>query len=75
MLQPKLKVTVDYVKCRPDKCKKGVCAAVLECPTKLWKQERPDDVPYPIPGFCSECGICVDCCPEKAIKMLQAVIR
>jgi NAD-dependent dihydropyrimidine dehydrogenase PreA subunit len=70
MLQPKLKVGVDYRKCHPERCGKGVCAVVIECPTKLWKQEGPYDVPYPIPGFCQECGTCVDCCPEKAIKML-----
>jgi ferredoxin len=70
MLQPRLKVSVDYVKCHPQSCKDGVCAAIPECPAKLWKQERPYDVPYPIPGFCQECGTCVDSCPEKAIKML-----
>ena len=70
MLQPKLKVAVDYTKCNPKKCVKGVCAAVLECPVKLWKQEEPYDLPYPIPGFCQECGTCVDSCPPKAIRML-----
>jgi ferredoxin len=70
MLQPKLKVAVDCQKCHPEKCSKGVCAAVLECPAKLWKQESPYDVPYPIPGFCQECGTCVDSCLLKAIRML-----
>jgi len=39
MLEPKLKVAVDYEKCHPERCDKGVCAAVLECPAKLWKQQ------------------------------------
>lgn len=38
MLEPKLKVAVDYEKCHPERCDKGVCAAVMECPAKLWKQ-------------------------------------
>jgi ferredoxin len=70
MLQAKSKVAIDYVKCCPDRCKKGVCAAVVECPARLWKQEGPHVVPYPVPGFCQECGTCVDSCPEKAITML-----
>jgi ferredoxin len=70
MLQPKLKVAVDYTKCNPKRCEKGVCAAVLECPVKLWRQEGPYDLPFPIPGFCQECGTCVDICPLKAITML-----
>lgn len=70
MLEPKLKVAVDYAKCHPEKCGKGACAAVLECPLNLWKQEEPYDLPYVIPGFCQDCGVCVESCPLTAIKML-----
>jgi translation initiation factor RLI1 len=70
MLEPKLKVTIDYQKCRPEKCGKGTCAAVIECPINLWKQEAPFDLPYVTPGFCQDCGICVEACPLKAIRML-----
>jgi len=34
MLEPKLKVAVDYEKCHPEKCNKGVCAAVLRNATR-----------------------------------------
>ena len=70
MLQPKLKVTVDYEKCHPEKCNRGECNAVIECPVKLWKQEEPYDVPYPTAGFCQECSKCVESCPLEAIRML-----
>ena len=40
-LESKLKVAVDYEKCHAEKCTKGVCAAVFECPARLCKQEEP----------------------------------
>jgi len=70
MLDQKLKVGVDYGKCHPERCDKGICAAVFECPAKLLRQERPYDSPYPIPGFCQSCGICAESCPMEAIWML-----
>ncbi len=70
MLEPKLKVAVDYGKCQPERCDKGVCNAVVQCPNKLWKQEEAYDLSYPIPGFCEECGTCVESCLLKAIRML-----
>jgi NAD-dependent dihydropyrimidine dehydrogenase PreA subunit len=70
MPEPKIKITIDYKKCHPEQCDQGVCAAVLECPNRLWKQEEPYDLPYPIAGFCHDCGICVEACPMKAIEML-----
>lgn len=73
MLQPKLKVAIDYEKCRPEKCDHGtgVCPAVMECPLKLWKQEEPYDSPYLTTGFCKECGKCVESCPLDAMRMLE----
>jgi len=52
VLQPKLKVAVDYEKCHPERCDKGECIAVLKCPAKLWKQEEPYDLPYRQSGRC-----------------------
>lgn len=30
---------LDYNKCHPEKCDKGICAAVEACPVKVIKQE------------------------------------
>ena len=70
MLQPKLKVTVDYEKCHPKECGTGTCAAVVDCPFSLWKQEAQYDFPYIVPGFCQDCEICVEACPLNALRML-----
>ncbi len=66
----KQKVAVDYQKCHPESCEKGICQAVLVCPRKLWKQEEPYDPPYPISGFCEDCGKCIESCPHEAIYHL-----
>jgi Pyruvate/2-oxoacid:ferredoxin oxidoreductase delta subunit len=70
MLEPKLKVAVAYEKRHPKKCGKGACAALLECPINLCRQEEPYDLPYVIPGFSQDCGLSVESCPLKAIRML-----
>lgn len=70
MPEAKVKITIDYKRCDPRGCDKGVCAALLDCPTKLIKQIEPYDYPYPISGFCEECGRCLDACLMKAISML-----
>jgi len=66
----KQKVAVDYQRCHPESCEKGICQAVLVCPRKLWKQEEPYDFPFPTPGFCEDCGKCIESCPHEAIYHL-----
>lgn len=70
MFDTKLKVAIDYKRCNPRNCEKGICIIIGVCPSKLWKQLEPYDFPFPIQGFCQECGKCVDNCPMKAVKML-----
>ncbi len=70
MPEPKVKIAIDYKRCDPNRCDKGICAAVLACPVKLIKQLEPHDCPYPVAGFCQECGKCSDACLKKAISML-----
>ncbi len=70
MPDPKVKIAIDYERCDPKRCDQGICAAVLACPVKLIKQLEPRDCPYPITGFCQECGKCLEACLMKAINML-----
>lgn len=66
---PKAMAVVDYQKCRPEQCDRGICAAVPVCPTKTLKQEAPYEVPYPL-GLCRGCSQCALACPLKAIRMV-----
>jgi Fe-S-cluster-containing hydrogenase component 2 len=70
MPEEKVKVAIDYKRCDPGRCEKGICAALLACPTKLIKQMEPYDYPYPVAGFCQECGKCLEACLFKAVSML-----
>ena len=70
MPEPKVKIIIDYKRCDPKRCDRGVCAALLDCPIKLIKQIEPYDYPYPIAGSCQECGKCSEASLLKAISML-----
>ncbi|MBI4304570.1 MAG: 4Fe-4S binding protein [Chloroflexi bacterium] len=62
-------VLVDYIRCNPEHCDSGVCAAALACPHKLLKQERAYEIPMPDPALCRGCSKCVLACPLKAIVL------
>jgi len=62
---------VQFDKCRPAMCEKGVCAAVDACPRKLIRQEEPYDIPMMNPSLCKGCGDCASACPAKAIKIME----
>lgn len=66
---PKPQATIDAGKCHPEKCEKGICVAMLACPTKTLKQEAPYEIPFPA-GLCKGCGLCALECPFKAIRMI-----
>jgi translation initiation factor RLI1 len=67
---PKKMSVVDYKKCQPEQCDKGICLAVLACPNEVLKQEAPYEMPDPNPSMCVGCGLCAQACPLKAIRMV-----
>jgi len=69
-LMPKRMAVIDYADCQPGICEKGICQAVLVCPRKLLKQEDPFEMPDSYPNMCLGCGVCVQACPKKAVKMV-----
>jgi len=67
---PTKMAVVDYSRCQPDKCEQGICLAVLACPNKILTQEAPYEMPDPNPSMCVSCGLCVQACPLKAIRLM-----
>lgn len=68
---PKKTASVDYVKCRPDRCDHGACAAALACEYGNLIQEHPFEEPSINPAkWCRGCATCVKACPMKAIRMM-----
>ncbi len=62
---------IDFGKCHPEKCDKGICAAALACSHRLLRQEAPCEIPMPDPSLCRGCADCVRACPQKAIKIAR----
>ncbi|GAI41786.1 unnamed protein product, partial [marine sediment metagenome] len=38
---PKPRAMIDYSKCHPERCDTGVCAAAIECPLRVLRQDAP----------------------------------
>ncbi|MFC1871524.1 4Fe-4S binding protein [Chloroflexota bacterium] len=68
---PSKMALVDYNKCHPEECDRGICAAAQACTRKLLKQEVDYDVPMPNPSLCRGCGDCVRACPNEAVKIVK----
>ena len=70
--EPRRPVAVlDYSKCHPKKCDKGICAAVDACPVKVIKQEAPYELPEIVQHMCVGYEYCVKACPLGAIRMMK----
>ena len=67
---PKPTAVIDYEKCHPERCDKGICIAKLECELKVLKQEEPYEMPYTLQDMCKGCAKCALACSLKAIRML-----
>ena len=63
---------VDYNRCRPELCEKGVCPAAQACTRKMLRQEAPFGTPMPDPFMCKGCADCVRACPQKAIIIVKS---
>jgi translation initiation factor RLI1 len=61
---------IDFNKCFPERCHRGICIAGYACPHKVFFQEKPYDFPMHNASMCIGCGSCSDACPLKAIRMV-----
>ncbi len=66
---PQKIAVIDYQKCIPEKCERGICLASNECERRVLKQEEPYEMPD-TPLMCAGCGVCVQACPAGAIRMM-----
>jgi len=67
---PKKTVVVDYQACEPEKCEEGICQAVLACEKKILRQEAPYEMPDAKASMCLSCAICVQACPQNAVRVM-----
>ena len=61
---------IDYAVCEPGICEQGICQAIAACPRKILKQEEPYEQPDPYPNMCLGCGVCLQACPKKAVRLV-----
>ncbi|MFC2033848.1 4Fe-4S binding protein [Chloroflexota bacterium] len=60
---------IDFNKCRPEECEKGICKATKACNHKLLMQDTAYEIPMTDPSICRGCGDCLRACPLKAIQI------
>lgn len=54
----------------PGKCDKSPgCPAKKSCPAGAIEREDYSD-PYFVSSYCQGCGICINYCPQQAIRMV-----
>jgi len=63
-------LTIDFNKCDPGNCDKGICAAAGACPHRVFIQEEPYDFPMHYSTRCRGCGLCIAACPLQAIRIV-----
>jgi translation initiation factor RLI1 len=68
---PGKKALVNYNKCHPEECDRGICVAALACPRKILTQEAPFESPMTDPSPCKGCADCALACPHKAIEVVN----
>jgi translation initiation factor RLI1 len=66
---PKPRALLDYRKCHPEKCEKGICLAASACLNGVLSQKALHEMPDLSPAMCVGCGICAQACPFKAVRM------
>jgi len=69
MNMPKLRSMIDYRRCDPSLCERGICRAVLACPNHVLRQEAPFEMPDPYPSMCVGCAVCAQACPMGAVRV------
>jgi translation initiation factor RLI1 len=63
-------LTIDFDKCTPGNCHRGVCAAAGACPHRVFIQEEPYSFPMHHVARCRSCGLCICACPLQAIRIV-----
>ena len=63
-------LTIDFNKCDPGNCDKGICAAAGACPHRVFMQEEPYGFPMHYVARCRCCGLCIAACPLQAIRIV-----
>jgi len=69
---PSKMALVDFNKCHPGECNKGICLAAQACERKLLTQEKEYEAPMPNPSLCRACGDCQRICPLGAIQISRS---
>lgn len=67
---PRKIVAIDYRSCEPEKCEDGICQAALVCEKKILTQTSPYEMPDTKATVCLSCAICVQACPQNAVRVM-----
>ncbi|MEE8356115.1 MAG: hypothetical protein V3R33_02295 [Anaerolineales bacterium] len=68
---PQPRIAIDYQACDPFSCEEGVLTSAQICQRKVFRQEKPGELPDIYPNLGLGCVDWISVCPKNALRIMS----